>query len=179
MDGSDLRRGQPTVHRRFADQHREDRGRGEARRFGDGAAILVGDFAFVYSDMLFASAPAAARPVFDELRIELCVGQFLDLAATAVGSRDRARAELIERYKSGKYTVERPFATRRGIGRSGATSSVLRSPHSGCPSVRRSNYATTCSGSSATHPSRQAGWRRSPRGQADTTSSRLALPETP
>jgi geranylgeranyl diphosphate synthase type I len=109
MDGSDLRRGRPTVQRRFADEHRETHGRGEARRFGDGAAILVGDFAFVYSDMLFASAPVAARPVFDELRIELCVGQFLDLAASAVGSRDRERAELIERYKSGKYTVERPL----------------------------------------------------------------------
>ena len=63
----------------------------------------------MYADILFAAAPAAARPVFDELRLELCVGQYLDLAATAEGSRDRARAELIERYKSGKYTVERPL----------------------------------------------------------------------
>ncbi len=69
----------------------------------------MGDFAFVYADMLFAAAPPGARPVFDELRLELCVGQFLDLAASAEGSRDRARAELIERYKSGKYTVERPL----------------------------------------------------------------------
>jgi geranylgeranyl diphosphate synthase type I len=109
MDGSDTRRGEPSVHRRFADRHREAGGHGEARRFGEGAAILVGDFAFVYSDMLFAAAPSAARPLFDELRIELCVGQFLDLAASATGARERARAELIERYKSGKYTVERPL----------------------------------------------------------------------
>jgi geranylgeranyl diphosphate synthase, type I len=58
---------------------------------------------------LFAAAPAAARPVFDELRVELCVGQFLDLAASADGGHDPARAELIERYKSAKYTVERPL----------------------------------------------------------------------
>jgi geranylgeranyl diphosphate synthase, type I len=109
MDGSGMRRGVPAVHQRFADEHRAAGGRGEARRYGEGAAILVGDFAFVYSDRLFAAAPAAARPVFDEMRIELCVGQFLDLAGTAGGSRDRSRAELIERYKSGKYTVERPL----------------------------------------------------------------------
>jgi geranylgeranyl diphosphate synthase, type I len=109
MDGSTRRRGRPAVHTRFADAHTRHERRGEARRFGEGAAILVGDFAFVYADMLFAAAPAEARPVFDELRLELCAGQFLDLAATAEGSRDRARAELIERYKSGKYTVERPL----------------------------------------------------------------------
>jgi geranylgeranyl diphosphate synthase type I len=109
MDGSDTRRGEAAVHRRFADRHRELSARGEARRFGEGAAILVGDFAFVYADVLLATAPPAARPIFDELRIELCVGQFLDLAASATGARERGRAELIERYKSGKYTVERPL----------------------------------------------------------------------
>jgi geranylgeranyl diphosphate synthase type I len=109
MDGSTRRRGQPAVHTQFADAHVQLGRRGEARRFGEGAAILVGDFAFVYADMLFSAAPAEARPVFDELRLELCAGQFLDLAATAAGSRDRGRAELIERYKSGKYTVERPL----------------------------------------------------------------------
>jgi geranylgeranyl diphosphate synthase type I len=109
MDGSALRRGEPTVHEAFAAMHRDDGGRGEARRFGEGAAILVGDFAFVYADQLFSGAPAHVRPLYDELRIELCVGQFLDLAGTASGRRDRAHAELIERYKSGKYTVERPL----------------------------------------------------------------------
>ena len=109
MDGSALRRGEPTVHEAFATMHREEGGRGEARRFGEGAAILVGDFAFVYADQLFSGAPAHVRPLYDELRIELCVGQFLDLAGTASGRRDRSLAELIERYKSGKYTVERPL----------------------------------------------------------------------
>jgi geranylgeranyl diphosphate synthase type I len=109
MDGSNFRRGRPAVHRRFIDGHERDGWRNEARRFGEGAAILVGDFAFVYADQLFASAPPTARPIFDELRIELCVGQYLDLVGTASGSSDRVRAERIERYKSGKYTVERPL----------------------------------------------------------------------
>jgi geranylgeranyl diphosphate synthase type I len=110
MDGSDTRRGRAAVHRSYIDHHALSLdARGEARRFGEGAAILIGDFAFVYADILFASAPAAARPVFDELRLELCVGQYLDLAGMANGPRARARADVIERYKSGKYTVERPL----------------------------------------------------------------------
>jgi geranylgeranyl diphosphate synthase, type I len=109
MDGSELRRGRPAVHRDFRDRHDAMDGRGERRRFGDGAAILVGDFAFVYSDVLFGGAPPEARAVFDELRIELCVGQFLDLVGTAGRSTDPAFAARIERYKSGKYTVERPM----------------------------------------------------------------------
>jgi geranylgeranyl diphosphate synthase type I len=111
MDGASTRRGRPSVHQRFVDRHRASSARGEARRFGEGAAILVGDFAFVYADMLFASASsnAAARPVYDDLRLELCVGQFLDLTGAATARRDRDRAERIEVYKSGKYTVERPL----------------------------------------------------------------------
>ena len=110
MDGSDTRRGRDAVHRSYIDHHvRQGDARGESRRFGEGAAILIGDFAFVYADILFASAPPAARPVFDELRLELCVGQYLDLAGMANGPAARARADVIERYKSGKYTVERPL----------------------------------------------------------------------
>jgi geranylgeranyl diphosphate synthase type I len=109
MDGSDWRRGVPAVHRRFITEHGDARWRGDPRRFGEGAAILVGDFAFVYADMLFADAPVPARRIFDELRVELCVGQYLDLVGTASASNDPAQAARIERYKSGKYTVERPL----------------------------------------------------------------------
>ncbi|MGZ4755112.1 MAG: polyprenyl synthetase family protein [Acidimicrobiia bacterium] len=109
MDGSERRRGQPAVHRAFMDRHRDAGWRGQARRFGEGAAILVGDFAFVYADVLVARIPADAREVFDELRLELCVGQYLDLSATAAGGRDKELARTIEWYKSGKYTVERPL----------------------------------------------------------------------
>ena len=109
MDGSDRRRGKPSVHRAFIDRHRDAGWRGQSRRFGEGAAILVGDFAFVYADVLVARIPADAREIFDELRIELCVGQYLDLSATATGGRDATQARTIEWYKSGKYTVERPL----------------------------------------------------------------------
>jgi geranylgeranyl diphosphate synthase, type I len=109
MDGSDRRRGRPSIHEAFIAEHARSTWRGEARRFGEGSAILIGDFALMYADQLIAQASWTARNVFDDLRIELCVGQYLDLVGTASGSRDPIQASRIERYKSGKYTVERPL----------------------------------------------------------------------
>ncbi|MBM3674384.1 MAG: polyprenyl synthetase family protein [Actinobacteria bacterium] len=109
MDGSDRRRSQPAVHRAYIETHGASGWRGEGRRFGEGAAIIIGDFAFVYADQLMAQAPPVARAVFDDLRLELCVGQYLDLLGTATGGRSAAQAHTIEVYKSGKYTVERPL----------------------------------------------------------------------
>lgn len=109
MDGSEIRRGNESVHARFAQRHARAEWRGEARRFGEGMAILVGDFAFTYADVLMRGMPDAAFVVFDELRVELCVGQSLDLAGTASASTDADLANRIAVYKSGKYTVERPL----------------------------------------------------------------------
>ena len=109
MDGSPTRRGRDTVHVTFEDRHLLHQWRGERRRFGEGVAILVGDLAFVYADTLLTGVPPAAAAVFDELRIEVNVGQYLDLAATARGDLSRQTAQRISQYKSGKYTVERPL----------------------------------------------------------------------
>ena len=109
MDGSAMRRGEPSVHTRFARRHERASWRGEARRFGEGMAILVGDFAFTYADVLTRGLGEAVNAVFDELRVELCVGQSLDLAGTATASTDPVLADRIAVYKSGKYTVERPL----------------------------------------------------------------------
>ena len=109
MDGSDSRRGQPTAHRSHADAHRERGWAGEPRRFGEGVAILVGDLAFVYADLLLHGAPVEAWEVWNELRIELNVGQYLDVIGSASSERRRVQAERICRYKSGKYTIERPL----------------------------------------------------------------------
>lgn len=109
MDGSALRRGQPSVHLDFAGRHVMAGWRGEARRFGEGVAILVGDMAFVYADQLMGDAPRPAIEVFNELRIELNVGQYLDMLGTAQARSDHASARRIATYKSGKYTVERPL----------------------------------------------------------------------
>ena len=109
MDGSATRRGSRTTHLSFADTHAAEGWSGEPRRFGEGVAILVGDLAFVYADELLHGAPRPAWEIWTELRIELNVGQYLDILGTARGERNRATAERIARYKSGKYTVERPL----------------------------------------------------------------------
>ncbi len=109
MDDAASRRGDPTTHTVFAGYHQEHGWAGESRRFGEGVAILVGDLAFVYADQLMAEAGPAAWRIWNELRIELNVGQVLDIVGSVRNERRRHKAELICRYKSGKYTIERPL----------------------------------------------------------------------
>lgn len=109
MDGSDTRRGAPTTHTEYSQQHESQHWAGESRRFGEGVAILVGDLAFVYADQLLIDAPPQVWKIWNELRLELNIGQYLDLLGTAQGERQRAKTERICRYKSGKYTIERPL----------------------------------------------------------------------
>jgi geranylgeranyl diphosphate synthase type I len=109
MDDAASRRGEPTTHTVFTEHHRAHAWAGEARRFGEGVAILVGDLAFVYADQLMADASPAAWRIWNELRIELNIGQVLDIVGSVRNERSRAKAERICRYKSGKYTIERPL----------------------------------------------------------------------
>ncbi len=109
MDDAATRRGAPTTHTVHAARHVEAGWAGEARRYGEGVAILVGDLAFVYADVLLRGAPVEAVAIWDELRIELNIGQFLDVAGSVQRVRSVDAADRICRYKSGKYTIERPL----------------------------------------------------------------------
>jgi geranylgeranyl diphosphate synthase type I len=109
MDGSAVRRRARTVHLSHEDRHRGAAWRGEGRRFGEGVAILLGDLAHVYADRLLPRTHPEVQAVWDELRTELNVGQYLDLLGTAEGSVGVEAARRIARYKSGKYTIERPL----------------------------------------------------------------------
>ena len=109
MDGAVTRRGQPTTHTLAAEQHAAEGWAGESRRFGEGVAILVGDLAFVYADRLMEGAPPEAMRIWNELRVELNIGQYLDILGSVQSIRDVDKAERICRYKSGKYTIERPL----------------------------------------------------------------------
>lgn len=115
MDGSDTRRGRPSAHRALAALHRENGWRTGEDAFGVGGAILLGDLTLAWSDAMFtgsglpAGAVAAARPVWDAMRTELMCGQYLDLAEQARGLSSVESALHVVRYKSAKYTVERPL----------------------------------------------------------------------
>jgi geranylgeranyl diphosphate synthase type I len=115
MDDSDMRRGHPAAHRRFATLHRGSGWLGDAQRFGDGSAILMGDLCLSWADeLLYRSgfAPEAldrAKVVYDRMRTELMAGQYLDLLEQARGGGSVERAMRVVQYKSAKYTIERPL----------------------------------------------------------------------
>lgn len=109
MDGSHTRRGCPTVHEHFDARHRAQGWAGESRRFGEGMAVLIGDLALVLADKLLAGADRCTHDVFDELRLELVMGQLLDVGVAANRSMDAPTSRRISLFKSAKYTVERPL----------------------------------------------------------------------
>ncbi|HEY2301659.1 MAG TPA: polyprenyl synthetase family protein [Acidimicrobiales bacterium] len=109
IDCSASRRGLEVIHAEFARRHADAAWPGDSERFGEGIAILLGDLAFVYADMLLAGVPAPALAVFDELRLEVNVGQLLDLIGSARRDATVESARRIGRYKSAKYTIERPL----------------------------------------------------------------------
>jgi geranylgeranyl diphosphate synthase type I len=85
--------------------------RGAARvAHQDGHALSEpATLAAVYADRLLLDAPVEARRVWHELEIELEIGQFLDVLGSARGGVGIDAARRIARYKSGKYTIERPL----------------------------------------------------------------------
>jgi geranylgeranyl diphosphate synthase type I len=115
MDRSDTRRGQPTVHRCLATEFARTHPHAEAEQLGTSAAILIGDLALTWSDELLHTAGlspdrfAAALALVDEMRTEVMYGQYLDLTG---GARLEGRTEMpltVIRYKTAKYTIERPL----------------------------------------------------------------------
>ncbi|HZA05052.1 MAG TPA: polyprenyl synthetase family protein [Propionibacteriaceae bacterium] len=109
MDESASRRGQPSVHTLAAQLHLHSSARGNARRFGESIAVLVGDLAHAEADHMVTELPPAMRRLWRLLVIELVQGQSRDITGTAAGRRDLAHARQVARMKSGAYTVQRPL----------------------------------------------------------------------
>ncbi|MFM9456131.1 polyprenyl synthetase family protein [Streptomyces europaeiscabiei] len=115
MDNSGSRRGVPTVHRRLAQHHAGGRTVLAARQVGVSGAILIGDLALAWSDELLHAAGLtprqldAVRPLIHEMRSEVMYGQYLDVTAAGRPAADVEQALRIVRYKTAKYTVERPL----------------------------------------------------------------------
>ena len=115
MDGSDMRRGNLAVHKQFEKLHCDSNWQGSAIDFGAGSAILVGDLALSWADELLATSgltPQAwqgTKAIYDTMRTELMAGQYLDLLEQSRGGTDVAAARNVIRFKSAKYTIERPL----------------------------------------------------------------------
>ncbi|NUR07836.1 MAG: polyprenyl synthetase family protein [Nocardioidaceae bacterium] len=115
MDASDTRRGHPATHKAFETRHREQGWRGDPEQYGAAAAILLGDLLLCWSDELLrrcgldTDVVRRALDRFDTTRSEVITGQFLDVSVQARGASDVEQAMRVLRYKSAKYSVERPL----------------------------------------------------------------------
>ncbi len=115
MDVSDTRRGAPSIHKHFENLHSTKNFSGSAPQFGIASAILLGDLALVWAGKMLheSKIPAmriiASLPIFDEMQVELMAGQYLDIHEQALASESVERSLRVARYKSGKYSIERPL----------------------------------------------------------------------
>ncbi|HEX5540382.1 MAG TPA: polyprenyl synthetase family protein [Micromonospora sp.] len=114
MDGSDSRRGEPSVHRVFADLHARLAWRGDAGAYGRSAALLCGDLCAAWADQMFHECGLPADQVhrgygmYSTMRTEVIAGQYLDLVS-GVGDGSVASALTVIRMKAARYTVTRPL----------------------------------------------------------------------
>ncbi|NKY32893.1 polyprenyl synthetase family protein [Nocardia speluncae] len=115
MDESGARRGRPTAHVRLARWHEEQGLSGSPARFGESAAVLLGDLCLVWAERMLresgvdAAALSRVWPRYDAMRAELAVGQLADLVNDAAGMPTLEQVLDIARRKSGNYTVRRPL----------------------------------------------------------------------
>ena len=115
MDASDVRRGRPATHRAFEQQHRAAGWGGDPEQYGAAAAILLGDLLLSWADELLRTSGFDHARVLDALgfldhtRAEVIAGQFLDVSVQARRSSDVDAAMKVLRYKSAKYSIERPL----------------------------------------------------------------------
>ena len=115
MDASSSRRGRPAAHVQFSQWHRKRQLSGPAERFGESAAILLGDLCLIWAEQMLRESGIDHRrllqawPRYDAMRTELALGQFADLANDIRDLPSMNTVLEIARRKSGNYTVRRPL----------------------------------------------------------------------
>lgn len=117
MDGSDTRRGRPSIHRDYEKRHLSEARQGDPAGFGLSAAVLLGDLMLSWCDEMFQrsgdNSPTfaidTARTYLDLCKTEVVAGQFLDVIGQTRPALTVDEAMKVVRYKSAKYTVERPM----------------------------------------------------------------------
>ena len=155
MDDADTRRGEATIHVHQAEQVVANGWTGEPRRYGEGIALLVGDLAHVYADQLIGSHSRAARDLWDELRIELNLGQYLDMRAAAAGQVDNVWPPSNQRCtpSSDRSSSAPPWVLELPTPSCSTASST-----SECRSVKRFSCVTICWAFSATRSGSASRW---------------------
>ena len=102
MDGSKQRRGRPAMH----------------EVLGQNGALLASDLALIWADRMLLEAGfegralAGAFEIFNHLRVEVTLGQYLDLQGAAI----EHHALKVNLYKTASYTVLRPIQLGMALG---------------------------------------------------------------
>lgn len=124
IDGSRVRHGRPTAHVAFAgarigrsspDAWSEGEGEGQCRDQPAALAMMLGDLLMGYAGQVFATCGlpgafvARTTPLWSTLLRETVAGQFLEVLRTGGAVPLVAESLEVARYKTAKYTVERPL----------------------------------------------------------------------
>jgi geranylgeranyl diphosphate synthase type I len=118
IDRSPTRRGGPASHVTLS-AHAET---GDSERFGVSAAILLSDLALIWADRLLGESGfthdrlLAGYRVYNELRAEVALGQYLDVLASHLRRLTEEDALRVSRYKTATYTVQRPIQLGMALG---------------------------------------------------------------
>ncbi|HWL03283.1 MAG TPA: polyprenyl synthetase family protein [Microbacteriaceae bacterium] len=137
VDRSATRRGRASAHEAFAELHRTSSWTRDPARFGEAAAILLGDLLLGWADSALRiatslladrGAAAAATAEFERMRTEVTLGQYLDILEEHSWiirpDADAAqRAQRVVVHKSAKYSVEAPLVIGALLG--GATAAQV------------------------------------------------------
>jgi geranylgeranyl diphosphate synthase type I len=95
MDGSARRRGRPSMHVRFTRWHEEQGLSGSAARFGESAAVLMGDLFLVWSEQLLHESGLDAG----------AVARWRELI-TATGARDQLEKFIDDRVRRALEAID-------------------------------------------------------------------------
>lgn len=135
MDESDTRRGRPSIHRAFEASHVAGDSAGDAAQFGRSTAVLLGDLMLSWADECLRGAAELSPMIaanlgrafgyFDLCKTEVVAGQFLDIVGQTRTAFSVEEAMRVVRFKSAKYTIERPLHV--GAAFAGADDGVLAS----------------------------------------------------
>jgi geranylgeranyl diphosphate synthase type I len=126
MDQSTTRRGRPASHVVLAAAAEI-----APERFGPSGAMLLGDLALIWADELLGACGvpperlARGLEVYNSLRTEVTMGQYLDVLAAHSHRVTEEQALTVNRYKTASYTVQRPI--QLGMALAGAPAELVRS----------------------------------------------------
>ncbi|MFI6638884.1 polyprenyl synthetase family protein [Streptomyces sp. NPDC050504] len=122
IDGSLVRHGMPTAHVAFAgaglgrgSPAAWSEGEGQCRDQPAALAMMLGDLLMGYAGQVFATCGlpgafvARTTPLWSTLLRETVAGQFLEVLRTGGAVPKVAESLEVARYKTAKYTVERPL----------------------------------------------------------------------